>query len=458
MSFWRRWFGRKAPPHAGEDEDTRDGDPDREREQDQGEDQERERNQDQPRGQDSKGREEGSDADAARRAQLARLKRVGRPGGFEVGDAIAILRAHEGMPEQTDDLHALVEGLEHPDVVGVPLDPLRVACASLLDDRGRRREALALVSPARSVPGMMLAAELHAAQGELPKAVSMIERVLARAIDTPGAAERHERWSSQLGRRSRVQVIDDAATVVAPSAAKSAFRLVREVARGGAGAVYEAEDELLGRRLAYKVYHRAEAERAHIEREARTGVRLAGPGVVQIYDADAEKGWLAMEWVGRGSLRDALKQGRVAELLPLSRWLPKLVAAVARVHDEGLVHSDLKPANVLFRDDDDPVLSDFGACQLAGEPGIAGTPGYMSPERLDGGAADPRDDVYAIGRIIEDVLGARDDAQLADGHVTSTKDEARRWASVALACLAPGDDRPANAREVLALADDGGDR
>ena len=106
-------------------------------------------------------------------------------------------------------------------MVGVPLDALRVACAGLLDDRGRRREALALVASTRSVAGMMLAAELHAAQGELPKAVSMIERVLARAIDTPGAAERHERWSTQLGRRARSETVDDAATVVAPSAAKS---------------------------------------------------------------------------------------------------------------------------------------------------------------------------------------------------------------------------------------------
>lgn len=445
MSFWKRWFGRKDEPEDDDEDPDGQGPPAHER---RGEPKrEKEPARDHPLD-----ASDGEDAREQRRTQLTRMRRVGRPGGLEIGDAIAILRAHEGMPEQTDDLHALVEGLEHPDVVGVPLDPLRVACAGLLDDRGRRREALALVSSTRSVPGMMLAAELHAAQGDLAKAVSMIERVLARAIDTPGAAERHERWSAQLGRTSRTPIVDDAATVVAPSAAKSAFRLVREVARGGSGAVYEAEDELLGRRLAYKVYHRAESERAHIEREAQTGVRLAGPGVVQIYDADPEKGWLAMEWIGRGSLRDALHQGRVAELFPLAGWLPKLVAAVARVHDEGLVHSDLKPANVLFRDDDEPVLSDFGACQQAGRPGLAGTPGYMSPERLEGASADPRDDVYAIGRIIEDVLGARDDAELAPEHLASTEEDARRWASVALACLVPGDGRPAHAREVLALA------
>jgi eukaryotic-like serine/threonine-protein kinase len=395
------------------------------------------------------------DDDAAKRrdTQLLRLRRVGRRGGYEVADAIAVLRGHEGRPEQSDDLHALVEGLEAPGVAGLPLDALRVACATLLDDRGRRADALRLVAGGRSVAAMMMAAELHAAEGDLPKAVSMVERVLARAIDTPGARERHERWSGQLGRR-KVELDDGGATTVAPTMDKTTFRLTREVARGGSGAVYEAEDELLGRRLAYKVYHRAQDDqaaarrRAGIEREARLAIRLAGPGVLRIYDADASNGWLAMEWLPGGSLRDLLKQGRIDELLPLDRWLPKLLSAVARVHDEGLVHSDLKPANILFRGQHEPVLSDFGACQLAGEQALAGTPGYMSPERIDDDHLDSRDDVYALGRIIEDVLGARDDAEGDDAHEA----DARRWAAVGLACLASGESRPAHARAVLELA------
>ena len=79
--------------------------------------------------------EAGEDEDAAkaRQEQLLRLRRVGRRGGYQVSDAVALLRAHEGRPEQTEDLHALVEGLEAPGVAGLPLDALRVACATLLD-------------------------------------------------------------------------------------------------------------------------------------------------------------------------------------------------------------------------------------------------------------------------------------------------------------------------------------
>ncbi|MCA9621595.1 MAG: serine/threonine protein kinase, partial [Myxococcales bacterium] len=388
------------------------------------------------------------EAAAARQEELLRLGRVGREGGYEVDDAIAILRAHEGRPEQTEDLRALVEALGQVGAEAGHLDPVRVACASLLDDRGRRREARELVSVARSVEGMMLAAELHAAMGELPKAVSMVERVLARAIDTPGAQERHEQWSAQLGRRPRAELAEAQATVVAPTGGKAAtFRIRREVARGGAGVVYEAEDELLGRRLAYKVYHRGADDHDQVEREARYAVRLAGPGVIRVFDADPSQGWLACEWLPEGSLRDLLQDTsdpeRVASLFPLAAWFPQVIAAVARVHAEGLVHSDLKPHNLLFRAPDDPVLADFGTCRTTGHEGIAGTPGYMSPERLAGDPADPRDDVYALGRILEDILGVRDDATLPPDVVAATEPDARRWAKIALACLAEANSRPA---------------
>lgn len=292
---------------------------------------------------------------------------------------------------------------------------------------------------------MMLAAELYAQEGNLPRAVGMVERVLARSIDTPGARERHERWCAQLGRRPREGIVSDGATVVAPAAATStSFRILREVARGGAGTVYLAEDTLLGRRLAYKVYHRGREEQAQIEREARLAVTLAGPGVIRIFDASPEEGWIATEWVERGSLREVLRGGRVRELLPLGGWLVPLVHAIGRVHDEGLVHGDIKPANVLLRAPDDPLLSDFGICQPSGAPQTAGTRGYLSPERLEGAPADPRDDVYALGRVLDDVIAAADEAEAASP-------DGRHLASVALACLAPAATRPPHARAVLAL-------
>jgi serine/threonine-protein kinase len=379
--------------------------------------------------------------------QRVRLRRAGREGGFSVDEAVALLRQHEGSPEQGHLLSAILEGL----VDDPALEPLRVAAAALLDERGDRERALAVLSPARGAAAMMLAAELAAAGGNLARAVSMVERVLARDIDTPGARERHERWSAMLGLSRRTAEHDDVVTVVAPTESTTTFRLLRQVARGGAGTVYEAEDELLGRRLAFKVYHRAELDTAQIMREARTAARLAGPGVLRIYDVDPEAGWLAAEWIAKGSLRDILKSGRVAELLPLSRWIPALLAALARVHDEGLVHADVKPANVLFRTLDDPVLGDFGVCHPAGEPSPGGTPGYMSPERLGGAPAEPADDVYAVGRIIEDVLAARDDGQLDASARAASEPEARTFAKVALACLDDAAARPRDAAALLRL-------
>jgi len=374
-------------------------------------------------------------------AELERLRLLGTPAGADVAEAASALRSYQGQAHQTEILHAIISGLS--DDPGH--DPLRVSCAGLLDAHGQQKQALSLLEGARSTDAMMLAAELLHGAGELARALSMVERVLARDIDTPGARERHQRWSTQLGVNPRTEQHNDDVTVVQPSTKRADFRLLREVARGGAGTVYEAEDEVLGRRLAFKVYHRAGDAHDNIEREARSAIRLSGPGVLPVYDAHPEEGWLATEWIARGSLRDILKSGRVAELWPIWPWMDPLLHALERVHAAGLVHGDIKPANVLFRDADDPLLGDFGSCRERGQANLGGTPGYLSPERLDGGAADPRDDVYAVGRVVEDVLGAHDDAGMP------ADEELRRFAKLALACMGSSEERPENATAVLAL-------
>jgi len=380
---------------------------------------------------------------------LGRLERFGQSDGADDGEAMAVLGQTQGSSDQNLALAAVLgalrEGAEH--------DPLRVACAAILVDRGQSARALELVRDCRSIGAMMLAADLQAAQGDLGRALSTVERVLARAIDTPGARERHEQWSAQLGRAPTTprRPRDDGATVIAPTGPKAPFRLLREVARGGAGTVYEAEDELLGRRLAYKVYHRAEADRDQITREAKTAILLEGPGVVRVYDADPGAGWLAMEWLERGTLRDALKGGRLGELLPIDRWALPLLEALARVHAAGVVHADLKPANVFFRAADEPLLGDFGIARTRGDPNVGGTPGYLSPERLAGAPADARDDVYALGRIVEDVHAALEQAA-TDGQIAAGPDpaEMERYSALSRACLGDAAVRPADASMVLA--------
>jgi serine/threonine-protein kinase len=260
--------------------------------------------------------------------------------------------------------------------------------------------------------------------------------VLARAIHTPGARDRHRRWLEQLGLRPhRRAPVDDGATVVAAITDEQlTFRLLREVARGGAGTIYQAEDIALGRRLAFKRYHHT-GDGAQVKHEARTAALLRGPGVLPIYDANPAAGWIASEWIAGGSMAERISHGDVDGLWPMETWLLPLTRALARVHQAGWVHADVKPGNVLLRAADDPVLADFGAARCTGEAHAAGTIGYMSPERLAGGVADPRDDVYALGRLIEDVIEAC-------GHAEEEQPVLR-------ACLLAADERPADASAVL---------
>jgi serine/threonine-protein kinase len=323
-------------------------------------------------------------------------------------------------------------------------EPVRVACADILASRGDEQGALRVLAGVSSTPGLILASDLYAGAGQLARAVGAIERVLARDLDAPGARERHQRWSQALGYpRAPVRRLDEA-TIVAPEAAAGPFRLLREVARGGAGAVYEAEDDLLGRRVAFKVYHGRGKDRALLDREARMAVKLAGPGVLRVLDADPAQGWVALEWVARGSVRDMLRTGDLAALVPVGRWARPLARALARVHAGGIVHADVKPANVLLRQADDPVLGDFGIARPAGAPSDGGgSAGYLSPERLAGRPADARDDVYGYGRILEDVIHRLDEA----GHAGA---DTAAFHALALRCIGADDARPANGTALLA--------
>jgi serine/threonine-protein kinase len=105
----------------------------------------------------------------------------------------------------------------------------------------------------------------------------------------------------------------------------------------------------------------------------------------------------------------------------------------------------VKPANVLFRAADDPLLSDFGTARRAGEPSPPGSLGFVSPERLAGRASDPRDDVYGFGRILEEALDSpRPSSPAVDTSIVAA------WRALASACTGPDDGRPADATALAA--------
>jgi len=326
--------------------------------------------------------------------------RIGPNGGPQTEEILAWIRDRRGTSDEGALVRALAEaGPRAP-------EPVRVATAELLAARGDEQRALEVLEGCASASALLMAADLHASRGALARAVTSIERVLARELDAPGARERHARWRGALGGAAQKAGRSDEATVVGDAHREAPFRVVREVARGGAGTVYEAEDELLGRKLAFKIYHGRSADREAIEREVRCMADVAGVGIARVLDASPADGWVALEWMGTGSVRDVLRRGDGSQLARIGDLALPLARVLARLHRRGLVHGDVKPANVLLRAPNAPVLTDFGLARRLGAPAAGGSPGYVSPERLDGSAVDPRDDVYGFGRLVEDLIDA----------------------------------------------------
>jgi tRNA A-37 threonylcarbamoyl transferase component Bud32 len=377
-------------------------------------------------------------------SEIDRLATVGFPGGATLDEAMAIFRHVRTTPDEgraIDALLARARAHESPSASRVP-EPLMVAMASALVDRGEPKAALASIANATSLPALLLRADLNAEQGDLATALALSERVLARELDHPGARDRHRRWREALGfTREAAPRADPSGATLVTQEPESPFRLLREVARGGAGAVYEAEDRELHRKVALKIYHHPERDRSQLVHEARVAAALSGPHVVRVLDADPEHGWLALEWAPLGALRDAIRAKDLARLVPLEAWAVPLASALARVHAAGWVHHDVKPANVLLRAPREPLLSDFGTARRAGDPSPPGSLGYVSPERLAGRASHVKDDVYGFGRILEDVLDALEPLLSAE--------QASRFRPLVAACVGPDATRPADARAVL---------
>ena len=191
------------------------------------------------------------------------------------------------------------------------------------------------------------------------------------------------------------------------------YRLIQIVGRGGMGTVWRARDELLNRDVAVKELfwppHLSDAEREAARhravREAQMAARLCHPNVVGIYDIieEDDRPWIVMELLPYRSLRDVvLADGPLAPAQAAHVGLGVL-AALRAAHAEGIVHRDVKPANILVCPDGRTVLTDFGIAAAAGSPAVTrsgvlmGSPSYISPERARGRQADAAGDLWGLG-------------------------------------------------------------
>jgi serine/threonine protein kinase len=210
------------------------------------------------------------------------------------------------------------------------------------------------------------------------------------------------------------------------------FRLVREVGRGGMGVVYEAVQEPLGRTVAVKVLTLAAgADPAELERfrnEARAAAGLDHPNIIPVYAVGCDRGvhYYAMRLIPGRSLAEVIAAGPATGERPAlaARVLLQAADALAFAHARGIVHRDVKPANLLVEDGGHVWVADFGlallpgAARLTRSGSMVGTLQYMSPEQVEPrrGVVDHRTDLYALGATTYELLTGRPPVQATDRH------------------------------------------
>ncbi|MCC6594382.1 MAG: serine/threonine protein kinase [Xanthomonadales bacterium] len=254
-----------------------------------------------------------------------------------------------------------------------------------------------------------------------------------------------------------------AAADYAPGTRFGRYRLLRKLGQGGMGVVWLAEQsEPIRRQVALKLVQQARLDRsarARFELERQALALLAHPGIAQILDAGSQPdgtAWFAMERVDGRRLDD---WWRDAPSLPARIELMVAVCrAVGHAHRRGIVHCDLKPANVLVVDDHGqarPKVIDFGIARAIGgdeaQPN-GGTPGYMAPEQNSAGALDARADVHALGVCLRAALGLG--APAGDAIPAARPSRARREELAALLARATAEDPAQRYEDAHALADE----
>jgi fructosamine-3-kinase len=196
------------------------------------------------------------------------------------------------------------------------------------------------------------------------------------------------------------------------------FELVETLGIGGMGTVYKARDSLLDRFVALKLLRKDLGDEidyaTRLQQEARVAASVNHPNVIQVFSSGKDHGqfYLVMELVDQGSLDDLIEQKKnLPEELVLEAGI-QVAKGLRAAYGKGLIHRDVKPANILFADDHTAKIGDFGLAGVAAETGegrgeIWGTPYYVAPERLNNQPEDFRSDIYSLGATLFHALSGR---------------------------------------------------
>ncbi|MER5427318.1 serine/threonine-protein kinase [Streptosporangium roseum] len=194
------------------------------------------------------------------------------------------------------------------------------------------------------------------------------------------------------------------------------YRALGQLGAGGMGVVWRAQDELLHREVAIKEVRLGpglpEAQRAEMRertlREARAAARLGHPSIVAVHDVIAQDGrpWIVMDLVRGRSLAQVIRQDGPLPAERVAAIGLAVLDALALAHSRGIMHRDVKPANIMLAHDGGVLLTDFGIATLEGDvqltspDALVGSPGYMAPERLRGTGDGPAADLWSLGATL----------------------------------------------------------
>jgi predicted Ser/Thr protein kinase len=199
------------------------------------------------------------------------------------------------------------------------------------------------------------------------------------------------------------------------------YEIQAELGQGSMGVVYLARDPLIGRLVALKVFRPhlgADPEevtrfRSRFLREAQSAGILSHRNIVTIHDV-VEEGpdgtmFIAMEYVQGSNLKDLLRYGRTLDLPGVVDIVSQIAEALDYAHERGVVHRDVKPANVLLTPEREVKITDFGIARfdtsnITSEGQLLGTPNYMSPEQVQGQEVDRRSDLFSLGVIVYELI------------------------------------------------------
>ncbi len=199
------------------------------------------------------------------------------------------------------------------------------------------------------------------------------------------------------------------------------YRIQRLLGKGGMGAVYLADDEVLGELVALKVISSAyasdeQAMVARFRKEASSARKISSPNVIRIHDlGEARPGllYLSMEYFAGRTLTEVIQQRGLVPVRDVTDVLGQICVGLEAAHAAGVIHRDLKPGNVLVGERGAVKVIDFGLATSGATDGltatgvILGTPNYMAPEQVRGKPVDVRTDIYSLGALAYHVVTGR---------------------------------------------------